>query len=84
VSGMRALHPHLLKAGEMLGPRLVSLHNLVFMGRLMAEIRDAILAGGFAAWSRDALKRLRGAAGKGNDLNVAEGTGTLSGLEGRA
>lgn len=33
---------HLFKAGEPLGARLASLHNLWFYGRLMAEIRAAI------------------------------------------
>ncbi|MBX3110600.1 MAG: tRNA guanosine(34) transglycosylase Tgt [Fimbriimonadaceae bacterium] len=36
---------HLFKAGEALGPRLASLHNLWFYARLMQEIRDAISAG---------------------------------------
>ena len=34
---------HLFKANEPLGPRLASLHNLWFYGRLMREIREAIL-----------------------------------------
>lgn len=33
---------HLFKAGEPLGARLASLHNLAFYARLMQEIRDAI------------------------------------------
>ncbi|RYG46925.1 tRNA guanosine(34) transglycosylase Tgt [bacterium] len=33
---------HLLKSGEPLGARLVSLHNLAFYARLMREIRQAI------------------------------------------
>lgn len=36
---------HLFKAGEALGPRLISLHNLWFYSRLMAEIRQAIVDG---------------------------------------
>jgi queuine tRNA-ribosyltransferase len=43
---------HLLRAGEMLGARLASLHNLRFYFRLMAEARAAIAAGQF-----DALRR---------------------------
>jgi queuine tRNA-ribosyltransferase len=36
---------HLFKAGEPLGARLATLHNLAFYARLMAEIREAITAG---------------------------------------
>jgi queuine tRNA-ribosyltransferase len=36
---------HLFKAGEILGQRLATLHNLAFYGRMMAEIRDAITDG---------------------------------------
>ncbi len=38
----RAYIRHLLKAKEMLGLRLMVLHNLYFYNRLMSEIRDAI------------------------------------------
>jgi len=48
----RAYIRHLLRAGEMLGARLASLHNLRFYLRLMAEAREAIAAGRF-----DALRR---------------------------
>jgi queuine tRNA-ribosyltransferase len=45
---------HLFMAREMLGPTLVSLHNLRFFARLMAGIREAIGAGDLhsraAAW----------------------------------
>ncbi|MGC8068969.1 tRNA-guanine transglycosylase, partial [Salmonella enterica] len=33
---------HLFKAGEPLGARLASLHNLAFYARMMREIRAAI------------------------------------------
>jgi queuine tRNA-ribosyltransferase len=36
---------HLFKAGEPLGPRLATLHNLAFYARLMQEIRTAITSG---------------------------------------
>ncbi|MDH3531315.1 MAG: tRNA guanosine(34) transglycosylase Tgt [Gammaproteobacteria bacterium] len=36
---------HLAKCGEMLGPRLATLHNLYYYQRLMQELRDAIDAG---------------------------------------
>jgi len=40
---------HLFLAGEMLGPILVSIHNLTFYQRLVARLRAAILAGTFTA-----------------------------------
>jgi queuine tRNA-ribosyltransferase len=43
----RAYLHHLFHADEMLGPILVSLHNVTFYQRLMAEIRQAIAAGQF-------------------------------------
>ncbi|HHY31895.1 MAG TPA: tRNA guanosine(34) transglycosylase Tgt [Firmicutes bacterium] len=43
----RAYIRHLLKAGEMLGLRLVSYHNLYFLIRLMRGIRASIVAGAF-------------------------------------
>ena len=79
----RAYLRHLFKAGEMLGPRLVSLHNLAFMGRLVAAMRQAICEDRFGAWSRDALARYEaGRSPKGNPSRVAEPTGTLSRPEG--
>jgi queuine tRNA-ribosyltransferase len=41
----RAYIQHLVKAEEMLGPMLLTMHNLRFYQRLMAEIRTAIEAG---------------------------------------
>jgi queuine tRNA-ribosyltransferase len=38
----RAYLHHLFLAQEMLGPTLLSLHNVAFYGRLMAEVRRAI------------------------------------------
>jgi queuine tRNA-ribosyltransferase len=42
----RAYLRHLFMTGEMLGPILVSLHNLHFYQRLMARLRDLIQSGG--------------------------------------
>lgn len=39
---------HLFKAGEPLGPRLATLHNLAFYARLMNEVRSAIEDGGWS------------------------------------
>jgi queuine tRNA-ribosyltransferase len=41
----RAYLRHCFNVGEMLGPRLLSLHNLHYYGRLMRRIRDAIREG---------------------------------------
>lgn len=46
----RAYLRHLLKAEEMLGPRLVSLHNLHFYGALMRKAREMIRLGRLQTW----------------------------------
>lgn len=51
----RAYLRHLFKAGEMLGPRLVSLHNLAYLARLTAGMRAAISEDGFGPWSHKTL-----------------------------
>jgi queuine tRNA-ribosyltransferase len=51
---------HLFVAGEMLGLRLVSLHNVRFLIRLGEEARRTILAGDFDRWSREWLRRYHG------------------------
>ncbi len=51
----RAYLRHLVMAKEILGIRLATLHNLHFMMNLMREIRDAILAGTFAALKKEFL-----------------------------
>ena len=38
----RAYLRHLINAGEVLGPRLISYHNLYYLTKLMARIREAI------------------------------------------
>ncbi|BDG60800.1 tRNA guanosine(34) transglycosylase Tgt [Caldinitratiruptor microaerophilus] len=49
----RAYIRHLLKADEILGMRLCTIHNLHFLLRLMEDIRQAIAAGRLAALRRD-------------------------------
>jgi queuine tRNA-ribosyltransferase len=51
---------HLFLAGEMLGPVLASIHNLTVYQRLVARLREAIVAGRLAAASRDLLASLAG------------------------
>ena len=57
----RAYIRHLLVAGERLGHRLVSIHNLRFLLRLAGEARLRIRAGTFTMWCRDWLERYRAA-----------------------
>lgn len=53
----RAYVRHLFVADEMLGMRLLSLHNVHFLVSLMRAARDAIAAGSFDGWSRSWLDR---------------------------
>jgi queuine tRNA-ribosyltransferase len=53
----RAYLHHLFLAKEMLGPTLLSLHNVSFYCRLMAEVRQAIREGRFAAFRAVCLAR---------------------------
>ena len=57
----RAYIRHLVTQEELLGLRLLSLHNLFFVLALTAHARAAIEAGSFQAFRRDALARLAGA-----------------------
>jgi queuine tRNA-ribosyltransferase len=56
----RAYLHHLFNVDEMLGPTLLSLHNIAFYLRLMAEIRQAVEAGQFAEFRSVRLARLQG------------------------
>ena len=53
----RAYVRHLFLADEILGLRLLSLHNVHFLVRLMQQARQALLAGTFDGWSTDWLRR---------------------------
>ena len=55
----RAYLRHLFVADELLGLRLLSLHNLAFLIDLVADARGAILASGFDSWADDWLERYR-------------------------
>lgn len=48
----RAYLSHLLRAEEMLAPRLLSLHNLRYLHRLTEQARAAIVRGDFREWAR--------------------------------
>ena len=54
----RAYIRHLINQQEILGVRLLSLHNLRFLIDLVAAARQAIERGGFESWRADALTRL--------------------------
>ncbi|MEP6744465.1 MAG: tRNA guanosine(34) transglycosylase Tgt, partial [Gemmatimonadota bacterium] len=51
---------HLFVVEEMLGLRLVSIHNVHFLVRLGDMARAHILAGDYASWSREWLQRYHG------------------------
>ncbi len=53
----RAFLRHLLKAGELLALRLLSLHNLHFHLRLMEQAREAIRNGTFPQFKDEAIRR---------------------------
>jgi queuine tRNA-ribosyltransferase len=53
----RAYIRHLFASEEVLGLRLLSLHNVHFLTAIMRRARRAIFEGDFQAWSRDWLQR---------------------------
>ncbi|MCX5632266.1 MAG: tRNA guanosine(34) transglycosylase Tgt [Phycisphaerae bacterium] len=61
---------HFFNVGEMLGPILVSLHNIVYYQRLMNEIRQQIGDGTFAGWSAEFIANYNGKT----ELLTEEGT----------
>ncbi|ABF44633.1 tRNA guanosine(34) transglycosylase Tgt [Deinococcus geothermalis] len=58
----RAYLAHLIRAEEMLAPRMLSLHNLRYLHRLVERARTAIMQGAFQAWAQAWAQRyFRGA-----------------------
>jgi queuine tRNA-ribosyltransferase len=55
----RAYVRHLFNAQEMLGPRLLTQHNLWFYGDLTRRAREAIKAGSFARFAQESARRMR-------------------------
>jgi queuine tRNA-ribosyltransferase len=48
---------HFVNCGEMLGPILLSLHNLRFYQRLMADIREHIERADFTDWAAEEMRK---------------------------
>ena len=65
----RAYIRHLFKANEMMGPILLSLHNLAYYQRLMGQARDAIANDSFMDFYRE---RMAGWATPPEEANEAE------------
>ncbi|MDX1673433.1 MAG: tRNA guanosine(34) transglycosylase Tgt [Longimicrobiales bacterium] len=57
----RAYLRHLFVAGEVLGLRLLSVHNIRFLVRLAERARDRVREGTFESWSEEWLARYRAA-----------------------
>lgn len=56
----RAYIRHLIKADEILGGRLLSIHNIRFLERLSAEIRQAIMEDRYLDFKEDFIKQYKG------------------------
>lgn len=61
----RAYLRHLYMAGEILAHRLLTLHNLHFYGRLMADAGEAIGMDRFTVWAEEKMRSLRSSSGVG-------------------
>ena len=59
----RAYMRHLFVSQEMLGPRLLALHNVWFLTRLVMAARHAVRDGSFESWSEEWLARYRAGSG---------------------
>ncbi len=55
----RAYLRHLLKVGEPLGARLLTIHNLHFYHNLMRTAREKILIGEFEVWKKELLEKFK-------------------------
>jgi len=66
----RAYLRHLFQAGEILAPRLATLHSIAFYMWLMGEVRRSIAEGRFESWSRTFLERYH----QGEEVERAKAT----------
>jgi queuine tRNA-ribosyltransferase len=71
----RAYLRHLVNQQELLGLRLLSLHNLRFLLDLTARAREAIEHGVFASFKQEALARLSGARSSSSRVDRSVQTG---------
>ena len=53
----RAYLRHLFQTGEILGPRLATLHSIHFFLNMMRRMRESIAEGRFPAWSKEFLDK---------------------------
>jgi queuine tRNA-ribosyltransferase len=60
----RAFLAHLVRENELLGHRLITLHNVHFTLELCRRARTEIRAGNYEAWSRAWISRYRGQTGR--------------------
>lgn len=60
----RAYCHHLVRSGEILGAMLMTEHNIAFYQALMADLREAIAAGGLTRFAEAFRLRYRGAKGE--------------------
>jgi queuine tRNA-ribosyltransferase len=56
----RAYLSHLVREDELLGHRLITLHNVSFTVDLCGRAREEIRSGGYEAWARDWISRYEG------------------------
>jgi queuine tRNA-ribosyltransferase len=67
---------HLHLAREMTAARLMTLHNLAFYARLVADARRAVEAGAYDSWAESCLSALESSPGSVNrGLEVGAGSG---------
>ncbi len=55
----RAAIRHFFNIGEMLGPILVSIHNLMFYQNMMRQIKEQIKNGTFSGWADEKIEKYR-------------------------
>jgi queuine tRNA-ribosyltransferase len=55
----RAAIRHFFNIGEMLGPILVSIHNITFYENLMRQVKEQISLDQFAGWAEEKLEKYR-------------------------
>ena len=55
----RAYIRHLFQAGEILAPRLATMHSIYFYLNTMREMREAIMEDRFPAWRDEFLRSFR-------------------------